>query len=44
MIYINGAAYGKEYTIENQTLKLTNDDIRSKLGHNKNDVITFEWR
>ena len=44
MIYINGLAYGKEYKIENQTIKLTNDEIRNMLGNSKNDVITFEWR
>ena len=44
MIYINGLAYGKNYKIENQTLKLLDDEVRQLLGTSKNDVITFEWR
>ena len=44
MIYINGLAYGKEYKIENKTIKLTNEGVKQLLGNNKNDVITFEWR
>ena len=44
MIYINGLAYGKEYKIENDSIKLLNDDIRQLIGLNKTDVITFEWR
>lgn len=44
MIYINGLAYGKEYKIENGTIKLLNEDIRQQLGNSNKDVITFEWR
>lgn len=44
MIYINGLAYGREYSIENNTIKLLNEEITSLLGNNKTDVITFEWR
>lgn len=44
MIYINGLAYGKEYKIEKETIKLLNEDIRQQLGNSKKDVITFEWR
>lgn len=44
MIYINGLAYGKEYTIENNTIKLLNEEIKNLIGNNKTDVITFEWR
>lgn len=44
MIYINGMAYGKEYTIENNTIKLLNSQIKSLLGQSKTDIITFEWR
>lgn len=44
MIYINGMAYGKEYKIENNKIKLLNSEIRQMLGNSKKDVITFEWR
>ena len=44
MIYINGLAYGKEYKIENGTIKLLNETVRQQLGNSKKDVITFEWR
>lgn len=44
MIYINGLAYGKEYKIENETIKLLNEELRQQLGNSKKDVITFEWR
>lgn len=44
MIYINGLAYGKEYKIENGTIKLLNESVRQQLGNSKRDVITFEWR
>lgn len=44
MIYINGLAYGKEYKIENGTIKLLNEQVRQQLGNSKRDVITFEWR
>lgn len=44
MIYINGLAYGKDYKIEGNTIKLLNSEIRQFLGNSKKDVITFEWR
>lgn len=44
MIYINGLAYGKEYKVENNTIKLLNSDIKQMLGQSKTDIITFEWR
>lgn len=44
MIYINGLAYGKEYKIENSTIKLLNEEVRQQLGNSNKDVITFEWR
>lgn len=44
LIWINGFAYGKEYKIENETIKLMNDEVRQFLGMNKKDCITFEWR
>ena len=44
MIYINGLAYGKDYKIENGTLKLLNESVKNQLGCNDTDVITFEWR
>ena len=44
MIYINGLAYGKEYKIENGTIKLLNESVRQQLGNSNKDVITFEWR
>ena len=44
MIYINGMAYGKEYKIEDNKIKLLNSEIRQMLGNSKKDIITFEWR
>lgn len=44
MIYINGLAYGKEYTIENNTLRLLNESVKQQLGNSNRDVITLEWR
>ena len=44
LIYINGLAYGNEYKIEDNTIKLTNSAIKAKLGRNNTDIITFEWR
>ena len=44
MIYINGLAYGREYSMENDTIKLLNQDVLDLLGHSKTDIITFEWR
>lgn len=44
MIYINGMAYGKDYTIEDNKIKLLNSEIRQFLGNSKKDIITFEWR
>ena len=44
MIYINGLAYGKEYKIENNTIKLLNESITQQLGNSNKDIITFEWR
>lgn len=44
MIYINGLAYGKDYSIEDNKIKLLNSEIRQFLGNSKKDVITFEWR
>ena len=44
MIYINGFAYGKEYKIEDNKIRLLNSEIRQYIGNNKSDVITFEWR
>lgn len=44
MIYINGLAYGKDYKIEGNKIKLLNSEIRQLLGNSKKDVITFEWR
>ena len=44
MIYINGLAYGKDYKIEGNKIKLLNSEIRQFLGNSKKDVITFEWR
>ena len=44
MIYINGLAYGKNYTInkEKQSIILNDTEYCSKLT--SNDFITFEWR
>lgn len=44
MIYINGMAYGKEYKIEDNKIKLLNSEIKNLLGISKKDIITFEWR
>lgn len=44
LIWINGFAYGREYKIENETIRLMNDEVRQYLGMNKTDVVTFEWR
>lgn len=44
MIYINGFAYGKDYRLEDNKIKLLNSEIRQLLGNSKKDVITFEWR
>lgn len=44
MIYINGLAYGKEYKIEDNKIRLLNSEIRQCIGNTNNDVITFEWR
>ncbi len=44
MIYINGYAYGKDYKIEGNKIRLLNSEIRQQLGNSQKDVITFEWR
>lgn len=44
MIYINGLAYGKDYKIEDNKIKLVNSEITKLLGNSKRDIITFEWR
>ena len=44
MIYINGLAYGKDYKIEENKIKLVNSEITKLLGNSKRDIITFEWR
>jgi hypothetical protein len=44
MIYINGACYGKEYSIDKDRgcIRLLNDEVTSKITIN--DKITLEWR
>lgn len=44
MIFINGLAYGKDYKIEGNSIKLLNQELKQQLGRSKKDVITFEWR
>lgn len=43
MIYINGLAYGNEYTNKYNTITLDYYDIQKYINSN-NNVITFEWR
>jgi hypothetical protein len=47
MIYINGAAYGSNFTIDQvaQKITLNNEEVASQLSKgNTKDFITFEWR
>lgn len=44
LIYINGLAYGNEYTNQYGILTLNNTKIQDFIDDNYNNVITFEWR
>lgn len=45
MIYINGLAYGSNYKIDNNKLKLKDkDSLRTLISENEKNFITIEWR
>jgi hypothetical protein len=44
MIYINGLAYGNEYTIDNNRLTLDSIYLKDYINEDDFNVITFEWR
>lgn len=44
MIYINGFAYGNEYTNKYGTISLDNVEIQKYINNDNFNVITFEWR